>query len=116
MKYIIITKGLSRASKTEKGHLPMKEINGTRLYDINDLSELLETSTKTIAKYLQNGTIKGVKIAHKWYTTEENLQEYIKGNTPTSEELAFLYNKLTPENKTLFRQKLAELLAEQNEE
>lgn len=60
----------------------MKEINGTKLYDIDEICELLETSKKTVTKYLiDKKTLKGVKIANKWYISEENLQKFLQGET-----------------------------------
>lgn len=60
----------------------MKEINGTKLYDINEIAELLGISKRTVQKYLlEEKTLKGCKLANHWYISEENLQKYLQGET-----------------------------------
>ena len=60
----------------------MKEINGTKLYTEQEISELLEVSIRTVKKYLlEDKSLKGVKIANHWYISEENLQRFLQGET-----------------------------------
>ena len=60
----------------------MKEINGTKLFSIEDISKLLEVTPRTVQKYiLEDKTLKGCKIANHWYISEENLQKFLQGET-----------------------------------
>lgn len=49
-----------------------------KLYNIKELSNLLQTTPQTIRKYLNEGRLKGNKIGGKWLVTEEDLKEFLK--------------------------------------
>ena len=60
----------------------MKEINGTKLYDIHEIADLLGVSMRTVQKYLlEDKTLRGCKLANHWYISEENLQKFLQGET-----------------------------------
>lgn len=54
----------------------MKQVGDLKLYSVEDLSELLGVSVKTIQQYLKDGKLKGRKFALRWYVTEEALRAY----------------------------------------
>lgn len=59
----------------------MKIINGTKLYEVEDLVAMLKVSRVTVQGYLRSGRIKGVKIGKRWHVTEENLKDFLSGDT-----------------------------------
>ena len=59
----------------------MKEIEGIKLYEVPDLVKILDLSRLTIQGYLRAGKIKGVKVGKQWCITEENLRDFLSGNT-----------------------------------
>ena len=61
----------------------MKIINGTKLYEVEDLEKMLDLSRITVQAYLRAGRIRGVKIGKRWHVTEKNLKDFLSGNTET---------------------------------
>lgn len=59
----------------------MKIIDGTKLYEVEDLVAMLEISRITVQGYLRSGRIKGVKIGKRWHVTEKNLKDFLSGDT-----------------------------------
>ena len=67
--------------------MAVKKIGDLVLYDVEDLSKLLDIQEKTIRQILRDGKLKGRKLARKWYVTEESLREYFqKAEAELSEE------------------------------
>ena len=56
--------------------MAVKKIGELVLYDVAELSKLLDVQEKTIRAILREGKLKGRKMARKWYVTEDNLREY----------------------------------------
>lgn len=52
------------------------EVGDLKLYDVQELSELLHIQDRTIRKLLREGTLKARKLARKWYVSEDSLKEY----------------------------------------
>lgn len=50
----------------------------TKLYDIKQVAEYLQVSTRTINTYIKTGKLKAKKIGKKWIITEDTLREFIK--------------------------------------
>ena len=50
-----------------------------KLYTLQDLSGVLNVTTRTLKTYVNTGRLKGVKIGGKWTVTEENLRHFING-------------------------------------
>lgn len=61
----------------------MKIIDGTKLYEVEDLVRMLGLSRVTVQTYLRAGRIKGVKIGKRWHVSEKNLKDFLGGNTQT---------------------------------
>ncbi len=49
-----------------------------KLYNIKQLSEILQTTAQTIRNYLRNGRLKGQKIGGKWLVAEKDLKAFLK--------------------------------------
>lgn len=58
----------------------MDIIHNIKMYNIDEISEITGMSVRTIAKYLRQGTIKGVKIKGSWRVSDESLTKYLNGD------------------------------------
>jgi predicted site-specific integrase-resolvase len=59
----------------------LKIIDGTKLYEVEDLVAMLKVSRITVQGYLRSGKIKGIKIGKRWHVTEKNLRDFLSGDT-----------------------------------
>lgn len=59
----------------------MKEINGVKLYTIDDLSELLGVSKQSVLLYIRKGYMRKTKISYQNYVSEQNLLDYLNGRS-----------------------------------
>jgi len=59
----------------------LKIIDGTKLYEVEDLVGMLKVSRITVQGYLRSGRIKGIKIGKRWHVTEKNLKDFLSGNS-----------------------------------
>ena len=50
-----------------------------KLYTLQELESILETSTRTLLTYIKQGKLKAVKIGGKWKVSESNLQDFVNG-------------------------------------
>ena len=62
--------------------MPKKLSDSLILYDVEELSQVLDIQERTIRQLLRDGKLKGRKMARKWYVTEEALQEYFSQPEP----------------------------------
>jgi excisionase family DNA binding protein len=53
-------------------------VGNMKLYDVEDLSDMLKLQDRTVRKLLREGTLPGKKLARKWYVSEDALKEYFK--------------------------------------
>jgi len=53
-----------------------KHIGDMILYNVEELSEMLDVQPATIRKYLRTGKIFGKKLARRWYVTGDSLKDY----------------------------------------
>ena len=60
------------------------KIGDMELYDVEELSRLLDVQDRTIRKYLREGRLKGRKLAKKWYVTAESLKGYFEEPEPVA--------------------------------
>jgi len=51
-----------------------------KLYTLQELESILETSTRTLLTYIKQGKLKAVKIGGKWKVSEANLQDFVNGS------------------------------------
>jgi excisionase family DNA binding protein len=59
----------------------MKVISGIKVYEVEDLVELLRLNRVTVQKMLREGRIKGVKFGKRWHVTEDNLKDFLTGKS-----------------------------------
>lgn len=52
------------------------QVGDLKLYDVEELSEMLHIQERTIRKLLREGSLKARKLARKWYVSEDSLKEY----------------------------------------
>jgi len=65
--------------------MPKKLSDNLILYDVEELSRVLDIQERTIREMLKEGKLKGRKLARKWYVTEEELQRYFSVPEPQPE-------------------------------
>lgn len=65
--------------------MPKKLSDNLILYDVEELSRVLDIQERTIRTMLKEGKLKGRKLARKWYVTEEELQRYFSVPEPQPE-------------------------------
>lgn len=59
----------------------MFEIINFKLYTIEEISEILKVTPRTIYNYIKSGNLKAVKIGKYWRVTDSALQEFIENGT-----------------------------------
>jgi predicted site-specific integrase-resolvase len=57
------------------------EIQDIKLYNLQELKEILNVSERTLLTYLKRGKLKGQKINKRWQISERNLKAFIHGDT-----------------------------------
>ena len=57
------------------------EIENIKLYNLQELKEILNVSERTLLTYLKRGKLKGQKINKRWQISERNLKSFIHGDT-----------------------------------
>ena len=58
------------------------EVSGLKLYNVDEVAEMLKSTKPTIRSYFREGKIKGQKVNGKWYITDDNLKSYLSGDYP----------------------------------
>ena len=66
--------------------MPKKVSDDLVLYDVDELSKLLDVQATTIRKLFKDGKLKGRKVARKWYTTEQELRAYFSQSEPQEQK------------------------------
>ncbi|PKP61338.1 hypothetical protein CVT91_03435 [Candidatus Atribacteria bacterium HGW-Atribacteria-1] len=60
------------------------EVSGLKLYNVDEVAEMLKSTKPTMRAYFREGKLIGRKISGKWYITEDNLKNYLSGDYPIS--------------------------------
>ena len=55
----------------------MIEVVGVKLYDVNDIAEMMGVGKYSVYSYINKKGLKSRKINGKRYITEENLKEFL---------------------------------------
>ena len=58
----------------------MKEIDNLKLYNLQEVAEILGIHYQTVRKLIQNGELKAKKIGKGYIVTSENLKQYVSNN------------------------------------
>ena len=53
-----------------------RQVGELKLFDVQELAELLGVQDNTIRNYLKAGRIAGQKLGTKWYVSEDGLRDY----------------------------------------
>lgn len=59
----------------------MREIQGVKLYDMNEVAEMLNISKRTITTMMQKGQLLNTRIGRKIFISEESIKDYLNGWT-----------------------------------
>ena len=62
------------------------QYSGVTLLSIREISDILGISTNTLRVYFRKGTLKGRKIARRWYVSEEDFKKYLEINGNKKED------------------------------
>ena len=54
------------------------QVGDMKLYDVEELAEMLNMGEATIRRYLREGRLKGKKLAKRWYVSEESIKQYFQ--------------------------------------
>jgi excisionase family DNA binding protein len=54
------------------------QVGDMKLYEVEELAEMLNVGEPTIRRYLREGRLKGKKLAKRWYVSEEALKDYFQ--------------------------------------
>ena len=52
------------------------QVGDMKLYDVEELAEMLNVGTPTIRRYLREGKLRGKKMAKRWHVSEDSIKEY----------------------------------------
>lgn len=58
----------------------MKEIENLKLYNLQEVAEILGIHYQTVRKLIQKGELKAKKIGKGYIVTSENLKQYVSNN------------------------------------
>lgn len=56
-----------------------KKLEVQELYTIPEIAESIGCSTRTVMRYIANGTLKAFKMGGKWRVSKDNLEHYLNG-------------------------------------
>lgn len=59
----------------------MLEVGKQKSYDIQETANLLNLTPQTVRAYIRKGRIKAQKVGTRYYIAEENIQEFLKGDS-----------------------------------
>lgn len=54
-----------------------KNIGNIKLFDLDQIAEMLGVTKVTLRSYIKNGKLKGRKVGIRWYVTEEHLNNFL---------------------------------------
>jgi excisionase family DNA binding protein len=54
-------------------------VNGRTLYDLKEVSSMLQVTERTLYTYLKDKKLRGQIIGRKWYVSSANLDDFING-------------------------------------
>ena len=54
------------------------QVGDMKLYDVEEVAEMLDVGEPTIRRYLRQGKLRGKKLAKRWYVSEEALKDYFQ--------------------------------------
>lgn len=58
-----------------------------KVYDLNEVCELLKMNKQTIRKYIREGKLKASKVGTHYMVTEESIKVFLEANTIDPKEI-----------------------------
>lgn len=58
-----------------------------KVYDLNEVCELLKMNKQTIRKYIREGKLKASKVGTHYMVTEESIKAFLEANTIDPKEM-----------------------------
>lgn len=55
----------------------VRNVGGTKMFSIADLSQDLELTIRTVRQWFIDGKLPGVKLGKEWYISEDNLKAFL---------------------------------------
>lgn len=55
-----------------------KQIDETKLYNVMEVSEILNVTEQTVRKHLRYSLLKGKKIGKRWYIEGKEIKKFIE--------------------------------------
>ena len=55
----------------------VRNVGGTKMFSIADLSQDLELTIRTVRQWFIDGKLPGVKLGKEWYISEDNLRAFL---------------------------------------
>ncbi|MDD3803923.1 MAG: helix-turn-helix domain-containing protein [bacterium] len=56
-----------------------KQIDEAKLYNVMEVSEILNVTEQTVRKHLRYSLLKGKKIGKRWYIEGREIKKFIEG-------------------------------------
>lgn len=56
------------------------------IYTLDEVSELLKVTKRTLYKYLSEGKLPASKVGREWRVTEEQIKEFMENMTPKKKD------------------------------
>lgn len=66
-----------------------------KLYSVEEVTEILKVTQRTLYNYIKSGTLKAVKVGKYWRVKHEDLKEFIDNGTNHQYSQQNAYNKVS---------------------
>lgn len=66
----------------------VKKIGNIKIYSVKDLHKALGVNERTLRDWFNKRKLKGRKIGTEWHITEENLKEFLSGDSEANGKVA----------------------------
>ena len=53
-----------------------------KVYTLNEVSEILKVTKRSLYNYIKAGTLRAVKVGKDWRVSEDNLKDFINNGSP----------------------------------
>jgi len=62
-------------------------ITSLKLYTIEEISEILKVTTRTVYNYIKSGSLKALKMGKYWRVTEADLLKFVENAANAANEI-----------------------------
>lgn len=74
----------------------MQQINGVKMYAIDELADKMPVSIWTLRNYVRKGKLRAIKMGRSYWISEENLVEFLNGTAAVVDVDVRSYQDSTP--------------------